>query len=253
MVTFGGHLNAQVPGLTGWKEVPGTYRRTTHKGREVPVHRIEMAWDAKQTELISRQMKDDLKSFPNLTVVAEPFQSKFLRNCFDYAFAPFMSCCPGGQQLEKREAFWMGWGPTAIIELPNWNWKDGSMKLSSTATKSAPTQPFEYIYDQAEVDAVRVIYNDTFGNPIPLPVCNVPTEDVLPDHAAFLLSVHTSDKLPAGKCYGLYQSKWGAGAFYIHRWGAGFCPPIYCNQPSIRLVVPNWTASQYPVNLSPWE
>lgn len=220
-----GFLHAQVPQLTTYQE-EGFGLRSTHKGAYVKVYRIKLLWTDAQKKLVKREEKRMKKAFPEARLIRSATQFNYSRNCHDYAWAGYMSCCPGGDLLPQKEAWWMGWrGSDGLYGLPNLNWLDGSMASVAIGTKSAPTQPYEFLFSQSDLDPLPTTYYDDRVLGVPLPVSDVQNlaTDV-PSHSALLVGFHPSSKIPSDKYYGVYWSKWGAMGVWQHRWGEPFCP-----------------------------
>ena len=69
-----------------------------------------------------------------MDVLVPASQFQYGRNCHDFAWAPFMSCCPGGisPNAPQPEAWLMDYWP-------NPNYYDGSMLNVVTSLANTPT------------------------------------------------------------------------------------------------------------------
>jgi hypothetical protein len=148
-----------------------------------------------------------------------------------------MSCCPGGEFIPQKEAFWMEW-TSAPDEWPMWNWLDGSMISVAVGSKSSPTQRYEYIFNQSDLDPLPSKYYDDRALGVPLPVADVESLGQQPAHSALLVGFYPSSKIPSDKYYGVYWSKCGSMWLAQHRWGEPFIFPDYCLSANLQVFAP---------------
>jgi hypothetical protein len=233
--------------------------RTTHKGSQVKVERVEFTTDqwldigaAEREQLNKSELYLDSGTF---RIVVNASAWHFARNCFDFAWEPFMSCCPLGSSISQPEAFFMQDTFSTPRKEVSANWRDGSM-LNVIDSIVRPVNPDtgrregEYIFNQDELNALRLQYSDPTPTPIGLPVCplnNLTTEEAL--HSGILVgTLEVSDNRVAG----IYWSKWGNLGLYQHRWGDGFLPDAYLRASipffevpadTLKVFAPSWSGA----------
>lgn len=209
------HLNAQLQ----------TSTRSTHNYTTVNVTRMPNPYyySGAPTVAVARAL-DAEQTFPvlySLTIIHSITEYIYTRNCFDYAWAPYMSCMCNisGPQ---NEAWWM--------DVPNANWNDGS--IVSAVTSVGRVSGGEYYFRTADLENLRVAYQDVFGNQLELPVCDLNNLSATPQHSTYLVNWFTPVPLSPDYSVGIYNSKWGRWGLYQHRWGRATPLPRTMAQPT---------------------
>jgi len=154
---------------------------------------------------------------------------RFLRNCHDYAWSPYMSCmCNPGPLGGQKECWEMA--------NPSQNWIDGSV---TNLVSSVGDVNHEYVFNTSDLAQLDIYTDEFFDWLIPFPVCPVNTANDFLDHSAIALRfVPTASNWTYS--YGIYWSKLGNLGIFEHRWGpqnypAGGWNPAY----PLRIFVPN--------------
>ncbi len=219
--------------------------RTTEKGFPVQVIRYQYSSEEKTVcKLVDRRYQE-IYAEPNFQLVFRGDLYDYARNCHDYAFGPYMSCCPGGQFISQKEAW--------DLQDPRWNWADGSM-VNVVASVFAPQAVGEdYTFYTADLSPLPSLYYDVTVQMVPLPTCPMDTLDQNPVHSAILINWFTLPGTMSDYSAGIFISKWGDWGIYQHRWGPAFLPDIYCNTSTLRIFAPRpgWQPPYF-VFHTPW-
>jgi len=216
------------------------------------------------------------KTYPEATLLVsyQDFNlfgpSPHTRNCHDYAWAPFMTddfenTVAGSQ----REAWWM------CDPSPNWL-GPGTPPLKVVATSSAyigwdddvHTQIditnsgsiMEYLFDTTQLDNLEDTYYDELAYFIGLPTC--PIDDIhsgiVPLHSAVLVAWFTPPTVDPKYVAGIFESKWGLGGIWQHRYGCGYLPDVqYVSAFHLQVFAPSgvdwpYQSPPYIISYSPW-
>ncbi len=217
--------------------------RFTRRGSRVEVQRM-LNLSGRDLDRLRSQERRLRNRFPESRLLVSAVDYMYLRNCHDYAWAPFMSCmCIGPQP----EAWWMN--------DPRANWLDGSMVQRATGVKMVreywdvwrrdEVRGYEYAFRPDEIDPLQFLYYNPLGELIPLPVTNVGDVGAITSGHSTLLDGVTTSVLAIDENNQLvtfylcrFRSKWGALGIWRHRWGTPFCPPLYCASGTVRLFAP---------------
>lgn len=202
--------------------------RPTHNGTPVSVFRKPNAFAGNAK---ARYYDQKAQKTYTCTLLISSADYQFMRNCHDFAWAPFMMCmCT--TTPPQQEAWWMN--------NPAQNWIDGSM--GNVATSAAlPAGGGEYTFTTATIQNLWSFYTNPFGDYILLPVSdlNAVNNTEVPAHSAVLFGI-TPASTP-GSSHGIYVSKWGNTGLYKHRWGTGLVPPGYLTKSTLQIFAPNWS------------
>lgn len=229
----------------------GNAIRYTHNGWSVEVQRYQLT--AEEYKIIEQEEKDHKIIYPEAILLVSGKDYQFARNCHDYAFAPFMSCLCSTAGPQK-EAWWMEpkTYPVQSVSV-NRNWLDTSMEEVVTSYRGVIDPGDEYLFTTADLQDLPSRYQDNLEfKYLPLPACPVedPASFMPPAHSAILVSWFD---VGGGYSAGLYKSKWGIDGIYLHRWGEGYCPPIYYQSSQLRVFAPKapWS-SPFGIFHTPW-
>jgi hypothetical protein len=238
--------------------------RTTRHGTPVEVLRIENNFTTNQLKFIAQLEKRQKRAYPESRLLVSAADFIYRRNCHDYAWGPYMSCMCSYWPAPQTEAWWMN--------DPRANWLDSSLVGRAAAVKIAmdtaqnwrrdDARGYEYAFSGTVIDSLRAYYIDPLAQPIPLPTSDViNTTGDYPSHSALMIGVADTrlvldtNGVPQTGYLCMFQSKWGQQGLWQHRWGTPFCPPLYCQKPSIQVFAPGtgWgDAPPYLIYPSPW-
>jgi hypothetical protein len=216
-------------------------------------------------------------------------QFKYMRNCHDFAWAPYMLDSLDSTYYDQCEAWWMGEGTNCsdYSSMPNLNWDNHSMTIAITSLAknvSINAGYADYLFKLSDLEnlfgtyvnptetgfsAGQLLYSTDLTNYIqpiiPLPTCDLDVVDscTFPQHSALLVGwipVPYTDSSGNQYAAGVYVSKWGMGGLYFHRWGLFLIDPAYCDTQHLQVFVPDlgWGlfdgegSGGYDIAVSPW-
>ncbi len=222
---------------------------------------------ARQWNIVEGQ---DIKYYQDIGLCYSSCQFKYMRNCHDFAWAPYMLDTLNSPQYyyDQDEAWWMDEGTNCADYMtnPNLNWDDQSMKslITSMAKDDSINAGYaDYLFKLSDLEGLRGTYvNDEetgfqvgqFLFPtdlvnwiqpiIPLPTCDLDTIGpcTFPQHSALLVGwipVPYYDSSNNQYAAGVYVSKWGNSGLYFHRWGPFLINKSYCDTQHLQIFVPD--------------
>lgn len=170
---------------------------------------------------------------------------QYLRNCHDYAWAPYMTDDFYSEgYVTQTEAWW--------TDDPTRNVADRSMKVWCM---SQGVYDGEYYFLKSDLDALAAQYQDATGHLLQVPVSyDQGFIGLVPDHGGYVLSYSTITGLDPQYVVLLVASKWGREALMVHRWAEWGCPyPVDQLAAPLTIYVPNYNYEWWlNTSHSPW-